>query len=66
MKSFLYSLLLVLVVSVSIDLSAQGNVPPPPPQNPGDPVPITGIEYLLLGGGAYGIYRFSKKRNKEQ
>ncbi len=38
---------------------------------PGDPggnpdaVPITGIEYLLIGGGAYGISRLLKNRNKK-
>jgi hypothetical protein len=42
---------------------AQPNLPPPDP----DRVPISGIELLLLGGGAYGIYRFKKKdkRNNE-
>jgi len=38
------------------------------PQTPnGDPqaVPITGIEYLLIGGGAYGISRLLKNRNKK-
>lgn len=37
------------------------------PQNPsGDPqaVPITGLEYLLIGGGAYGINRLLKNRKK--
>jgi hypothetical protein len=31
-----------------------------PPPNP-DPVPITGIEILLASGGAYGIYRLTRK-----
>jgi hypothetical protein len=36
------------------------------PQDPqSDPdVPITGIEYLLLGGGAYGVSRLLKRRKK--
>jgi hypothetical protein len=34
-----------------------------PPQVP-DRVPITGIEYLLLAGGAYGVHRFSKRKVK--
>ena len=41
----------------------------PQPQNPdGDPdnpVPITGIEYLLIAGGAYGVSRIFKHRNKK-
>ena len=35
-----------------------------PPQNgqpPGNPVPITGFEILLASGGAYGIYRLTRK-----
>lgn len=35
--------------------------PPQGGQPPGNPVPITGIEILLVGGGAYGIYRLSRK-----
>jgi hypothetical protein len=35
------------------------------PGNPGtQPVPITGLEYLLIGGGAYGASRLLKKKNK--
>lgn len=39
---------------------------------PGDPagdpdvVPITGLEYLLIAGGALGGYKLFKNRNKEQ
>ena len=60
MKVITYSFLFTLLICVC-DLNAQ---PQLPPQNPPEPVPITGIEYLILGGGIYGIYRFSKKRNK--
>lgn len=28
-------------------------------------VPISGIEYLLIGGGAYGVSRLLKNRNKK-
>ena len=62
MKIFLLSILLILLTSLFV--VAQPGPPPPDP----DIVPITGIEYLLLGGGAYGVYRFSKKKankNKE-
>ena len=62
MKIFLLSIHLVLLTSVLA--IAQPDLPPSDPQV----VPITGLEYLLLGGGAYGIYRLSKKKgnkNKE-
>lgn len=40
----------------------------PQPQNPSgdpdEPVPITGVEYLLLAGGAFGIQRIIKGKNK--
>jgi hypothetical protein len=37
----------------------------PQPQNPSDDpdaVPITGLEYLLIGGGVYGVSRLLNKR----
>lgn len=43
--------------------------PQPQPHNPsGDPdaVPITGIEYLLIGGGAYGVSRLLKNKKKKE
>lgn len=58
MKFFVLTIILLLLTSVFI--IAQ----PVPPDQP-EPVPITGIEYLLIGGGAYGIYRFQKKRKKK-
>ena len=65
MKIFLFSLFLVLSTYASV--VAQ---PPPSITPPVDPpvVPLTGLVYLLLGGGAYGIYRLSRKKddkNKE-
>jgi hypothetical protein len=59
MKIFLVSVYIVLTTSVLV--VAQPNLPPPDP----DVVPITGLEYLLIGGGAYGIYRLSKKKNSK-
>jgi len=56
---------LVLIVLTMLLVSFNGNAQPAgQPQNP-PAVPITGIEYLLIGGGAYGIYRLIKKRNKK-
>jgi hypothetical protein len=59
MKSLVLSIIIVLFMSV---LAIAQPVPPPQPE----PVPITGIEYLLLGGGAYGIYRLKKRRNNKK
>lgn len=42
--------LLLLVISASV--LAQPGAPPP---DPGDPVPLTGIEFLLGAGAALGI-----------
>lgn len=49
----------LLVVTVSVPLFAQPGDPPGPGDNP---VPITGIEWLLLGGGALGGYKFFKNK----
>ena len=57
MKVLLASISLLLLSS----LLAYGQPPPNPPANP---VPITGLEYLLIGGGAYGVSRLLKKKNK--
>lgn len=57
MRIFLLSIKFVLLTVLAF---AQPALPPPDP----DRVPITGIEYLLVGGAAYGVYRFSKKKNK--
>lgn len=59
MRIFLSSIYLVLLSSVLA--IAQPGPPPPDPEV----VPITGLEYLLLGGGAYGIYRLSKKKGNK-
>ncbi|MGC3944267.1 MAG: hypothetical protein QM762_07085 [Chryseolinea sp.] len=45
---------------------AQAQVGPGNPGNPpnGDPdvVPITGLEYLLIGGGVYGASRLMRRK----
>lgn len=54
-------LVLLLLVLAPLLLLAQ---PGPPPPDPGDPVPITGIEILLVAGGLLGFrkhYRSHKK-----
>ena len=61
MKFLLFSIVFIMVFSLPL-LSQPGTLGGPP----GNPVPITGLEYLLVAGGAYGAYRFSKKnRNKK-
>ncbi|MFT4739403.1 MAG: hypothetical protein ACI9XJ_000082 [Marivirga sp.] len=40
-------------------LSAQPGPPPPPPDNP---VPITGIEYLIAAGAAFGAKKIYDKK----
>jgi len=62
MKFLTVGLRILFFLALSSELSAQPNVGGP--QNP-DAVPITGIEYLLIGGGAYGISRLLKNRNKK-
>jgi len=61
----------VLLASISLlllsTLWVYGQVVPPPEQGPPpNPVPITGLEYLLIGGGAYGVSRLLKKKNKSE
>jgi hypothetical protein len=38
--------------------------PGPPPPDPGAPVPISGIEWLLAGGAAYGFSRFFGRKKE--
>jgi len=52
----LVSVLFLMLVAVFRSFG-QPDLPPPNP----NPVPITGIEILLAGGGAYGIYRLTRK-----
>jgi|GEM_PF-1530936 len=48
---------------------AQAQVGPGNPGNPpeGDPdvVPITGLEYLLIGGGVYGASRLMRRKKEK-
>jgi hypothetical protein len=57
----LVSVLFLILVAV-IQSVGQPDLPPPNP----DPVPITGIEILLASGGAYGIYRLTRKGSKSR
>jgi hypothetical protein len=53
--------LIAFIVFNGVLLYAQPN----DPQTDPDAVPITGIEYLLIGGGAYGVSRLLKHRRKK-
>jgi len=53
---------LILVLLAVFQSSGQPDLPPPNP----NPVPITGIEILLASGGAYGIYRLTRKGGKNK
>jgi hypothetical protein len=59
-------ILLPIIVTLFLTVSNTYAQPDPPdpseqPQNP-PPVPITGIELLLIGGGAYGVSRLMKRK----
>lgn len=56
----------VLLASISLLLLSTLWVYGQPGNPPGNPVPITGLEYLLIGGGAYGVSRLLKKKIKSE
>ena len=58
----LFGLIGVFVCIFSVQLMAQ---PGPPPPDPDEPVPITGIELLLVGGAAYGVSVLRRNRKGE-
>ena len=58
----LVSALFLMLVAVFRSVGQPPDVPPPNP----NPVPITGIEILLASGGAYGIYRLTRKGSKNK
>ena len=58
---FLAFKVLMLVLLTAVSLAAQPDNPPPPDDVP---VPITGLEYLLISGGILGGYKLFKKRFK--
>ena len=49
-----------LMLLAVLESFGQPDIPPP------NPVPITGIEILLVSGGAYGIYRLTRKGSKHK
>jgi hypothetical protein len=55
------SRILLLTLLTTVYVNAQPDNPPPPDDVP---VPITGLEYLLISGGILGGYKLFKNRNK--
>lgn len=45
-------------------------LPQTPPEDPTDDdpdaVPITGLEYLLIGGGIFGVFRKIKRKSSQE
>jgi hypothetical protein len=72
MMKFKKTLIIFLLSTMSVVAWAQPPQPPAPASQPPDPqgdpdaVPITGIEYLILAGSAYGIYRVRKNKKFEK
>ena len=55
------------ILLLSIVLIAKAQPQPPDPNQDPDAVPITGLEYLLVTGGVYGVSRLLKKgKGKEE
>jgi len=63
MRRFLggFVILVFLAFFPGVSYSQPGGGGPNTPQA----VPITGLEYLLIGGGAYGVSRLLKNRRKK-
>ncbi|WP_375578175.1 hypothetical protein ABWH96_14175 [Marivirga tractuosa] len=62
MKNILKLLTLTILLAMWVGvLRAQPGPPPPPPDNP---VPITGIEYLIAAGAAFGAKKIYDKKKK--
>lgn len=60
LKNSMRFFLIAFILFNGVLVSAQ----PQDPQTDPDAVPISGIEYLLIGGGAYGVSRLLKNRTK--
>jgi hypothetical protein len=61
MKTLRIFLVVLFFNVISAALYAQPGDPDPPGE---DPVPITGLEWLLAGGGALGAYNVFKRKFK--
>lgn len=56
---------LFFVLSSAASVIAQPAIPVNPPTPEAPPVPLTGVEWLLIAGGAMGGYKLFKKKNAQ-
>ena len=62
-----FSLVIYLLIACySVTFAQPCGTPGLPPCDPGDPVPITGFEILLLGGAALGVRHLRRKFFKQK
>ncbi|MEO1052809.1 MAG: hypothetical protein AAFX87_19395 [Bacteroidota bacterium] len=65
MRSFIKSVIFTIFLFLTVNVNAQpGGGGPDGGGDPDNNVPITGIEVLLIAGGALGISRFVKSKLK--
>ncbi|MGM0582050.1 MAG: hypothetical protein ACQETL_15310 [Bacteroidota bacterium] len=64
-KAILSTLIFCLSFIGNFSLNAQPGDPPAPPGED-NPVPIAGIEYLIVAGAAFGVKKIYDKRKKEK
>jgi hypothetical protein len=61
---------ILLLTAISLVASAQGTPDPGPPENPpppdDTPVPITGIEILIVSGASLGGYKLLRHRRNSK
>jgi hypothetical protein len=62
MRRIFFPLFFLLIF---ISASAQPRRPGPPPPDPGQPIPISGIEYLVAAGALWGGRQLLKKKNQK-
>ena len=62
-RLFLVAKVLSFVLLTAVSVSAQPDDPPVPDDVP---VPITGLEYLIISGGILGGYKLYKNKKNSQ
>jgi hypothetical protein len=63
MRQFLTWLFFLILIAAIPSYAQPGGGPPP---DPGDPVPFTGIEWLIAAGSVLGASKLLKKRFKKE
>ncbi len=64
LKNIFKVTLIVTIVIFTRTLIAQPPTPGGDPDSPDNPVPITGLEYLIAAGAAFGAKKVYDKRKK--